>query len=123
MNKGSPSLVSFKITDEDIRWAALLLGLPSDAFHGEKENDQCQDILKSMKTLDVAACPGSGKTTLLVAKLAILVGKWQYRTRGICVISHTNAARHEIETRLGNTSAGQRLLAYPQLHWHHPRIH
>ena len=66
-----------------------------------------------MAPMDIAACPGSGKTTLLVAKLAILAAKWQYRTRGICVLSHTNAARHEIETRLGYTSVGRRLLAYP----------
>jgi DNA helicase II / ATP-dependent DNA helicase PcrA len=66
-----------------------------------------------MESIDVAACPGSGKTTLLVAKLAILAEKWQYRTRGICVLSHTNAARHEIENHLGNTAAGRRLLNYP----------
>jgi hypothetical protein len=66
-----------------------------------------------MMPMDVAACPGSGKTTLLVAKLAILASKWTHGTRGICVLSHTNAARREIETRLGNTTAGRRLLAYP----------
>lgn len=66
-----------------------------------------------MDSIDVAACPGSGKTTLLVAKLAILAEKWQCRTRGICVLSHTNAARNEIEKHLGNTSAGRRLLSYP----------
>lgn len=66
-----------------------------------------------MDSIDVAACPGSGKTTLLVAKLAILAEKWQYGTRGVCVLSHTNAARHEIEKHLGNTSAGRRLLGYP----------
>ena len=101
------------ITDEDIRWASRLLRLPDDAFHGETGTDPRQEVLKSMRRIDVAACPGSGKTTLLVAKLAILAEKWQHRTRGICVLSHTNAARHEIESRLGNSSTGQRLLAYP----------
>ena len=101
------------ITDEDIRWASRLVRLPEGAFHGETGADPRRDVLKSMERIDVAACPGSGKTTLLVAKLAILAEKWQHRTRGICVLSHTNAARHEIESRLGNTAAGQRLLAYP----------
>ena len=63
--------------------------------------------------LDVSACPGSGKTTLIVAKLAILARKWPHRTKGLCVLSHTNVAREEISGRLGGTVVGQRLLAYP----------
>lgn len=102
-----------EITDEDIHWAARLLRLPENAFHGEDGNDPRRDVLKSMDQMDVAACPGSGKTTLLVAKLAILASKWQYRTRGICVLSHTNAARHEIEERLGGSTIGRQLLSYP----------
>nr|WP_232965758.1 UvrD-helicase domain-containing protein [Pseudomonas palleroniana] len=70
-------------------------------------------FLKRLDTLDVAACPGSGKTTLVVAKLAILGRHWRSRTQGICVLSHTNAAREEIERRLGATEVGQRLLRYP----------
>jgi hypothetical protein len=101
------------ITDEDISWASGVLRLPSDAFHGEDGKDPRQEVLKSIGTIDVAACPGSGKTTLLVAKLAILAEKWRYQTRGICVVSHTNVARDEIETKLGNTTAGRRLLSYP----------
>src|SRR5713101_2599547 len=101
------------ITDEDIHWASGLLGLREDAFYGRDGDDPRQQILKTMEKMDLAACPGSGKTTLLVAKLAILAEKWRYRTRGICVLSHTNAARHEIETRLGNSTVGCRLLSYP----------
>ncbi|GMT40104.1 MAG: DNA helicase [bacterium] len=102
-----------EIMDEDIRWAARLLGLPENAFHGEDGNDPRLDVLKCMNNMDVAACPGSGKTTLLVAKLAILANKWEHRTRGICVLSHTNAARREIEERLGCTAVGRQLLSYP----------
>lgn len=109
----NPSFELPVITDQEIRWVAKLLKMTEDAFHGETGTDPRQDVLKSMKQMEVVACPGSGKTTLLVAKLAILADKWQHRTRGICVLSHTNAARHEIESRLGNTAAGQRLLAYP----------
>ena len=101
------------ITDADICRATRLLGLPVDAFYGPDGTDKRQEVLKCMDSIDVAACPGSGKTTLLVAKLAILAEKWPYRTRGICVLSHTNAARHEIEKHLGNTSVGRRLLGYP----------
>ena len=102
-----------EVTDEDILWASGLLGLPTNAFTGPDGKDPRQEVLKSMAPMDIAACPGSGKTTLLVAKLAILGKKWQYRTRGICVLSHTNAARREIETRLGNTAPGRHLLSYP----------
>jgi DNA helicase-2/ATP-dependent DNA helicase PcrA len=102
-----------EVTDEDILWASRLLDLPENAFTGSDGKDPRGTVLKSMMPMDVAACPGSGKTTLLVAKLAILANKWTHRTRGICVVSHTNAARHEIESRLGNTAPGRCLLAYP----------
>ncbi|MBS1157625.1 MAG: hypothetical protein H6R15_44 [Proteobacteria bacterium] len=94
------------ITDEDIEWARQLMKLrPLDTPR--------QAFLKSLTTVDVSACPGSGKTTLVVAKLAILARKWKSGTRGICVLSHTNVAREEIEYRLGSTDVGQRLLGYP----------
>jgi hypothetical protein len=101
------------ITDKEIHRATRLLGLPEDAFYGKDGKDRRQYVLKCKKPIDIASCPGSGKTTLLVAKLAILAPNWPHRTRGICVLSHTNVARHEIETRLGNTVAGRRLLSYP----------
>lgn len=102
-----------EITDEDICWAARILNLPENAFHGTRADDPRLDVLKCLERIDVAACPGSGKTTLLVAKLAILATKWEHRTRGICVLSHTNAARREIEERLGCTAVGRQLLSYP----------
>jgi DNA helicase II / ATP-dependent DNA helicase PcrA len=102
-----------EITDEDVRWATSVLGLPENAFFGEDGTDPRKEVLKEMVSIDVSACPGSGKTTLLVAKLAILANKWKYRTRGICVLSHTNAARDEIEKRLGHSAVGRNLLSYP----------
>ena len=36
------------ITDEDIRWASRLLGLPYKAFLGETGTDPRQNVLKSM---------------------------------------------------------------------------
>jgi hypothetical protein len=101
------------VTDEDICWVARLLSLPKSSFYGEDGTDPRQEVIKCKGQIDVAACPGSGKTTLLVAKLAIIASKWRYSTRGVCALSHTNVARSEIETRLGNTSVGRRLLSYP----------
>jgi superfamily I DNA/RNA helicase len=98
---------------DDITWACEVLGLPPHAFAGEDGTDPRLAVLCNNQTLDVKACPGSGKTTLLVAKLAILARHWKPRDQGICVISHTNAARREIEKKLGATSEGQRLLSYP----------
>ena len=94
------------ITDEDIDWVCSLMGL--DSF-----DEPRREFLMRRSTVDVSACPGSGKTTLIVAKLAILARKWPHRTKGICVLSHTNVARQEIQHRLGRTVVGQRLLSYP----------
>ena len=95
-----------EITDDEIDSVCELMGL--DGFDAPR-----RAFLKRRTTVDVSACPGSGKTTLIVAKLAILAGKWPHRTRGICVLSHTNVAREQIEHRLGRSVVGQRLLSYP----------
>lgn len=94
------------VTDEDIAWITDAMGL--DALDEDR-----QAFLKRNDTFDVSACPGSGKTTLVVAKLAILARKWRHTTSGICVLSHTNVAREEIQRRLGHTPVGHRLLRYP----------
>jgi hypothetical protein len=69
--------------------------------------------LLNRDSVDIQAAPGSGKTTLLVAKLAIMSRHWKSRTQGICVLSHTNVARLEVETRLARHPTGRQLLAYP----------
>ncbi len=94
------------ITDQDIEWVC-------DLMHLDAPDEARRAFLTADNTRDVSACPGSGKTTLVVAKLAILSRKWPYRTKGICVLSHTNVARKEIQRRLGDTAIGQRLLSYP----------
>jgi hypothetical protein len=101
------------VTDNEIEWAAEALGLPRSAFLGSDRSDPRRLVIKCAESIDVAACPGSGKTTVLVAKLAILASRWAWATRGMCVLSHTNAARSEIGRRLGCTLVGQRLLSYP----------
>lgn len=102
-----------EVSVQDVQWACKVLGLPETAFSGADGADPRLGVLRENATLDVEACPGSGKTTLLVAKLAILARHWNAAERGICVLSHTNAARREIEKKLGATSEGQRLLSYP----------
>lgn len=95
-----------EVTDDDIAWISDIMGL--DDLDVDRKA-----FLKRSETFDVSACPGSGKTTLVVAKLAILARKWQHATSGICVLSHTNVAREEIQNRLGHTPVGHRLLHYP----------
>ena len=94
------------VDDTDVAWVSRILGL--------RDLDEARyDFLTTMDSVDVTACPGSGKTTLVVANLAILARKWKSRTRGICVLSHTNVARREIEERLAGTEVGHMLLGYP----------
>lgn len=98
--------IDIVISDEDIEWVKTIM--PDIEF------DECRiNILKNMSGTDVHACPGSGKTTLLVAKLAMLAKKWNEEGRGICVLSHTNVAREEIQERLGTSDVGKKLLSYP----------
>ena len=86
------------ITDDDIAWVESIMG------HGIQFDEPRRNVIKNLESVDVQAFPGSGKTTTLVAKLAILAKKWPYSNAGICVLSHTNVAREEIEKRLGNTN-------------------
>lgn len=97
----------------DLAWVARTLGLPDDAFHGPAGDDARLAVMRAGGTIDVAACPGSGKTTLLVGKLAILARAWTHAGQGICVLSHTNVAREEIERRLSGDASGRSLLGYP----------
>lgn len=101
-----PSVPVPEITDHDIEWICGVM-------HLKTPDEPRREFLVARNSIDVSACPGSGKTTLIVAKLAILARKWPAKANGMCVLSHTNVARDEIQTRLGNTIIGQRLLGYP----------
>ena len=94
-----------EITDADIAYAEALTGL-------RFQDPERRDVLKRMDSVDVWACPGSGKTSLLVSKLAVLGRHWRTRHQGICVLSHTKVARHEIEQKLA-TSESRALLSAP----------
>ena len=104
---GIERLKDIHITDDDIAWVESLLG------DNIEFDDSRKAVITNLESVDVQAFPGSGKTTTLVAKLAILAKKWPFPHAGICVLSHTNVAREEIEDRLGNTAEGKKLLSYP----------
>jgi len=74
--------------------------------------DPQRKFLESMDSCDVQAAPGSGKTTLLVAKLVHVHERWSDAKAGICVLSHTNAARREVESKLGTVALSE-LTAHP----------
>lgn len=95
------------ITESDIDWIENVMG---NTIHFDYDR---REIIKCLDSIDIQAFPGSGKTTLLVAKLAILAKKWPFSNKGICVLSHTNVAREEIEKRLGKSDVGRKLLSYP----------
>lgn len=101
------------IADHEIAWASELMGLGSNGFAVVDGDDSRTRAMRNLESCDFEACPGSGKTTLLVAKLAILASRWPYRQRGICVLSHTNAARDEIVRRLSGTGPVAALVRYP----------
>lgn len=95
--------MSITVTDDDIAFAEQLTGKHFD--------NERRIVLKCMDRRDIQACPGSGKTTTLTAKLAILLRKLPNDEDGICVLSHTNVAREEIERALGKYT--HRLLRHP----------
>jgi DNA helicase II / ATP-dependent DNA helicase PcrA len=99
-------MIPVQIEDADIDGIARFMGRDFDAT-------ECRQILKARESLDVQAAPGSGKTSLLVAKLALLGARWPHARQGICVLSHTNVARLEVEARLHDHPAGRVLLGYP----------
>lgn len=99
-------LKQITITDEDIAWVESVFG--NIVF-----DDSRREIIKKMDSFDVQAFPGTGKTTVLVAKLAILAKKWKWDNCGICVLSHTNVAKEEIESRLSKTVVGEKILSHP----------
>ncbi|WP_341780446.1 UvrD-helicase domain-containing protein, partial [Levilactobacillus sp. HBUAS70063] len=91
------------ITDADIDQIEIAMG---NQIHFDFNR---REIIKSMPPndfQDVQAFPGTGKTTLLITKLGILAQKRSNMSSGICVLSFTNAAREEVQRRLGGTSYG-----------------
>lgn len=91
----------------------LLQALGEELGGCDFSDENQRAFLSRVDTCDVQAAPGNGKTTLLVAKLALLARCWPDRHHGVCVVSHTNAAREEVQRRLGSHPAASAFLAYP----------
>lgn len=107
-------LLTTSIHEAEVQWASELMGLGPNGFAPTDGDASRLQAMLNLETCDYEACPGSGKTTLLVAKLAILAMRWPHRQQGICVLSHTNAARNEIGDRISASSAaGAALMRYP----------
>ncbi len=102
--------VQIKITDQDIDEVELYF---RKHFSCSFADEKVRQALKCINSRDIQAGPGSGKTTVLVAKLAVLSTKWTWRDRGICVLSHTNVAKKEVEKRLPFHPTAYDLLDYP----------
>lgn len=97
----------FLINDEHIALAESCLLRPGQNFDAQR-----RDVIKSLESIDVSACPGSGKTTALLAKLLIIADQLPLKgNRGICVLTHTNVAIDTI-TRSVGLPAGK-LFTYP----------
>lgn len=92
---------------------ALLQDLGAEMGGYDFSDEPQQRFLSCVESCDVQAAPGNGKTSLLVAKLALLSRTWSSRSRGVCVISHTNAAREELERKLEKHKTGSMFLSYP----------
>ena len=98
--------MSIEFTDAEIGSLAVELNLD---LRGQEKID----VLRAFESCDIQAGPGTGKTTMLTAKLALLARKWPRADCGILVLSHTNAARREIERRLSQSKSLRQLLTYP----------
>jgi DNA helicase-2/ATP-dependent DNA helicase PcrA len=68
---------------------------------GKIFDDERISFINKLNTIDLLAVPGSGKTTALLAKLYALSKNLPFDDgSGILVLSHTNAAINEIESKL-----------------------
>lgn len=92
---------------------ALLAALSEEVGGCDFTGESQRVFLGSTVSCNVQAAPGNGKTTLLVAKLSLLSRNWTSRSEGVCVISHTNAARIEVEKRLSSHASSAAFLNYP----------
>lgn len=66
-----------------------------------KLSDPQRLAIRMPDSVSLEACPGSGKTRTLIAKLLRCVDELGPSTRKVACITHTNAAVHEIENRVG----------------------
>lgn len=100
------------ITDEDIE---SLLKNYNSKYPKEAKTfcDLRKIIIKNLETKDFHAVAGSGKTTLLAFKIALILQKWPYLDRGMCILSHTNVAKDIIIKELQQINPYYSLEKFP----------
>lgn len=100
-------MMDWNITDYEIEVVEKML-LPEN-FHFA---DDAKEVIRHWESIDVSACPGSGKTTVLLAKLKLIADRMPLENgSGICVLSHTNVAVNEIQSKLSEYA--DKITGYP----------
>lgn len=85
-----------EIKTDEIDYAERILLRNDEKFDVEQKA-----FISNYNTIDLQAVPGSGKTSALLAKLLILEKRLPFNDgSGILVLSHTNAAIDEIESKI-----------------------
>ncbi|MCE3202457.1 UvrD-helicase domain-containing protein [Paenibacillus sonchi] len=71
----------------------------------EKTEQQLQYVLSPInKNVFLEACAGSGKTEVVGMKTAYEISKWNFKNKGIAVLTFTNEATDTIKERVGKFS-------------------
>ena len=97
----------WNITESEIEAVERIVLPPGEHFSSD-----ARKVIRCWDSNDVCACPGSGKTTVLLAKLKIIADRMPFENgAGICVLSHTNVAINEINSKLFNYA--DKLFSYP----------
>lgn len=65
-----------------------------------KMTDEQRVAVRRDEHVMLTACPGSGKTRVIISKLSLAIDAVRDTPRAVACITYTNAAVHEIETRL-----------------------
>lgn len=95
------------VNDDLIEYAEKILLTQDNHFNQER-----RDFISDFATLDLKAVPGSGKTTLLLAKLIVIEKSLPLiNGRSILVLSHTNTAVNEINSKIKDYCP--KLFTYP----------
>ena len=62
--------------------------------------EEQKDAVRCEEDLMLTACPGSGKTRVVISKIVRSIEEVRGTPRGVACITYTNAAVHEIESRI-----------------------
>lgn len=108
LNQLKENYKMIEIKEEDIQHIEKLVLPQYYRFSEDQKN-----IIRSNDNINIIAAPGSGKTTVLIAKIALVLEKFNADDSkpGLCVLTHTNVAVDEIKNRLKLAGVGN--IEYP----------